>query len=84
MQDVVKIFEEVTGKNAAYTEVSDEVYSKLYSVYGEEYGSQLRWSEEFPDWDQVDAEDTITLGQLGVKDKLIGFRATLEAMKASF
>lgn len=83
MQDVVKLFEEVTGKNAAYAEVSDEVYSKLYSVYGQEYGAQLRWSEEFPNWDQVEAESAITLEQLGVKDKVIGFRATLESMKES-
>lgn len=82
MRDVARAFEEVTGRNAAYAEVPDEVYAKLYGVYGEEYGAQLRWSEAFPDWDRVQAEDTITLEQLGVKDKLVGFRATLEGMKA--
>jgi hypothetical protein len=81
MTDVVSTFEEVTGRRAAYIEISDEIVTKMYGVYGAEFASQLRWSEEFPDWDQIDHENTISLEELGVKEKMIGFKEALEAIK---
>ncbi|KAH8194471.1 hypothetical protein TruAng_011360 [Truncatella angustata] len=81
MTQVVSVFEEVTGKRAAYAEISDETATKLYGVYGAEYAAQLRWSEAFPSWEQIDPENTISLDELQVKEKLIGFKDTLETLK---
>ncbi|KAF3763954.1 NAD(P)-binding protein [Cryphonectria parasitica EP155] len=80
--DVVRVFEEVTGKRAAYAEISDEAAIKLYGVYGAEYAAQLRWSEKVPNWEQIDPQSVISLEELGVKDKLIGFKGALETLKA--
>lgn len=81
MSDVVSTFEDVTGHRAAYTEISDETATKLYGLYGEEYAAQLRWSEAVPNWQHIDPNNTISLEELGVKEKLIGFKEALEAIK---
>lgn len=81
MTEVVKVFEEVTGKRAGYAEISDEAAANLYGDYGSEYAAQLRWSESFPSWEEIDPANTISLDELQVKDKLIDFKGALEALK---
>jgi hypothetical protein len=43
---------------------------------------QLRFGEEFPDWDILFPERTITVDQLHVRDQLVGLEAALESLKA--
>ncbi|KAF6816002.1 hscarg dehydrogenase [Colletotrichum sojae] len=64
---------------AVYAELSDEAFTKVWGVAGEEIGSQFRWSESFPSWEDV-AGEVITFEELGVKEKLIGTEALLNSL----
>lgn len=81
MTEVVAEWSKVTGKRAAFAEVTDQGMASIWGEFGYEVASQLRWSEEYPDWHSFEPERTISLEDLGVKDKLIGYTAALTALK---
>ncbi|KAK9422240.1 putative NAD(P)-binding protein [Seiridium unicorne] len=82
LTDVVAAFEEVTGKRAAYVEISDETIAKLFGDYGAEYAAQLRWSEAFPDWAKVDSVNYISAEKMGIEGKLVGLKDALNSIKS--
>ncbi|KAH7124790.1 NACHT domain-containing protein [Dactylonectria macrodidyma] len=77
-RDLAVEFERVTGKAAAYLEISDEDIAKVWGPFGLELASQLRWGEHYSDWDSFAGESLISLEELGVCDKLVHFRRALE------
>ncbi|KAI8660967.1 NmrA domain-containing protein [Fusarium keratoplasticum] len=81
LSEVVKVWESVTGKRAVYIEVSDKTTEKIWGVGGLEIASQLRWSEEFPNWHKLEPERVITLEGLGVQGKVRNFKQALESVK---
>lgn len=81
LSEVVKVWESVTGKRGVYIEVSDKTTEKIWGVGGLEIASQLRWSEEFPDWHKLEPERVISLEGLGVRDKVRNFKQALESVK---
>jgi hypothetical protein len=83
-EEVLKVWEKVTGRAAVYCEASDDVAEALWNVYGAELASQFRFSEQFPDWNSVKPKnEVVTLEQLGIRDKVIGLEGTLESLKSS-
>lgn len=83
MPDVVRVWESVSGRKGVFLEASDDTVEKIWGVSGLEIAAQLRWSEEFPDWHQLLPEQTITLKELGVQDKVRNFKQALEGVKES-
>ncbi|VUC28675.1 unnamed protein product [Clonostachys rosea] len=83
MTDVVRVWESVSGSRAAYVGVPDSTVETIYGVGGLEIASQLRWSEEFPDWHRVEPGHVISLEELGLASKLRNFKQALESVKAS-
>ncbi|RTE84554.1 hypothetical protein BHE90_000859 [Fusarium euwallaceae] len=81
LSDVVKVWESVTGKRGVYIEVSDKTTEKIWGVGGLEIASQLRWSEEFPNWHKLEPEHIITLEGLGVQGKVRHLKQALENVK---
>lgn len=80
--EVISHFEKATGKRAAFAEISDENICKLWSDWGTETAAQLRWSEKYPDWHKfVDQGKIISLEELGVKDRVVGFETALAGIK---
>ncbi|KAJ5653015.1 hypothetical protein N7490_000018 [Penicillium lividum] len=83
-EEVLKVWEKVTGRAAVYCEASDDVTEALWNVYGAELASQFRFSEQFPDWNNFKPKnEVVTLEQLGIRDKVIGLEGTLESLKSS-
>ena len=80
--DITNMWEKVTGKPAAYVELSDEANSKIWGVMGDELGSQFRWSEQYPRWDKILGNKFISAEELGVKNRLIDTEACLTNMKS--
>ncbi|KAK8132152.1 hypothetical protein PG999_000325 [Apiospora kogelbergensis] len=82
MLDVVHTWESVSAKRAVFVEVSDATYRQIWGIAGDEVASQLRWSEEFGHWEQLDPGHVLSLSELGIEGKLRGFQQTLESMKS--
>jgi len=83
--ELAAAYERVTGRPTAYVEADDAAYAKLYGDFGTEFAYQLRWNEEFPDWHAVAGkENIISLGELGVADKLVRFEEAMEGLKGRF
>jgi hypothetical protein len=80
--DVIKLWEKVTGKPAAYVEISKEANTKIRGVAGDEFAAQYVWSEEFPYWHTIPGDKYISAEELGVKDRLIDTETSLNSMKS--
>ncbi|KAM5355121.1 hypothetical protein ACJ41O_001767 [Fusarium nematophilum] len=80
-RDVTVEFERVTGKAAAYLEISDKDIAKIWGPFGLEIASQLRWGEHYSDWDSFAGERAIGIEELGVSDRLVHFKEALEGLK---
>ncbi|KAK2751858.1 hscarg dehydrogenase [Colletotrichum kahawae] len=81
MAQLVDVFEKVTGKPAVCLEISDSDMAKIWGDFGVELAAQLRFSEEFPDWNSLAPGRIIPLDELGVDGKLINFEQALTALK---
>ncbi|KAJ3549014.1 hypothetical protein NM208_g713 [Fusarium decemcellulare] len=75
--DVLKIWEKVTRKEAAYVELTDEAAAALIGPLAVEIGAQLRFSEEHPDWGTYEPERTVKLADIGLGSELSGLEDTL-------
>jgi NmrA-like family len=81
--DVLNVWEKVTRKSAVYVEVTDEDFESLWGIYGSELASQLRFSEEYGDWNSFKSkEEVVTIDKLGLSGKLVGLEETLAGLKA--
>jgi len=57
----------VTYRPTVYIQVPEEYYCKVYGDFADEFGAQVKWSEEFPGWHVMAAgeERLITMEELG-------------------
>ncbi|KFZ16051.1 hypothetical protein V501_02430 [Pseudogymnoascus sp. VKM F-4519 (FW-2642)] len=82
-EEVIKEWSAVTGKNGVYSEVSDVVAESIWGIYGSELASQFRWSESYPNWSACKPEnEVVSLEKLGIREKVVGLKAALEALKS--
>ncbi|RYP58787.1 hypothetical protein DL769_008804 [Monosporascus sp. CRB-8-3] len=80
--EVTEGWSKATGKTAVYAELPDSEIAKLYGpVFGAEFASQLRFSEQYPDWYSYKPQETISLKELGIGDKVYDFKRGLELIK---
>ena len=79
--DTLKVWSEVTGKDAEYVEVSAEKFDALYPKMGGELAAQLKWGETVPDWGKL-GSGLLSGKDLGVDEKeLVGLKGFLEGSK---
>ncbi|KAE8419982.1 hypothetical protein BDV36DRAFT_121625 [Aspergillus pseudocaelatus] len=79
---IAEEWSKAAGKTAVYAELTDSEATKAYGpLFGPEIASQLRFSEQYPDWNKFYPEETVTLKELGVKDKVVGVAQGLELLK---
>lgn len=60
-------------------DAGDEEVAQFRAVA--EAAAQLRWSEAYPDWHRFAPDRTLSLAELGVEGKLVGFEEAVEAVK---
>lgn len=53
MERVVEAWECVTGKHGTYVELSDQTFEDVWGKAGAEIAAQMRWSEQFPTWEEI-------------------------------
>lgn len=83
MADVVSAWSETTGKTAAFAEIQDADYSKMFGLWGTELASQFRFSEEFPSWhSMLEPSETVRLEELGVEGEVVDFYDGLQQFKS--
>lgn len=81
--EVTEGWSKATGKTAVYAEVADSEMEKLIGpVFGPEIARQFRFSEQYPDWFSYHPQMTLSLKDLGIGDKVLGFYQGLEYFKA--
>ena len=81
LADTLKVWSEVTGKEAVYIEVSAENYDAIFPKLGGEYAAQLRWGETVSDWWKL-KEGIVTGRELGVDgNERVGLKAYLGGVK---
>ena len=79
--DTLKVWSEVTGKEAEYIEVSAEKFDSIFPKMGGEMAAQLKWGETVQDWGQL-AGGMVSGKDLGVDEKeLVGLKGTFEKLK---
>ncbi|KAK1756605.1 hypothetical protein QBC47DRAFT_445306 [Echria macrotheca] len=76
---VAAAYERVTGRPAAYVQVPAETFAKVYGDFGAEFVMQTSWSEEYPDWNVMAGDRRLSLEELGIRDKLVGFDDTMQS-----
>ena len=79
--DTLKVWSEVTGKEAEYVEVSAGKFDALFPGMGGELAAQLKWGETVEDWAALSGA-MVSGKDLGVKEKeLVGLKGCLEGLK---
>ncbi|KAE8340684.1 hypothetical protein BDV24DRAFT_133631 [Aspergillus arachidicola] len=82
MTDIVAAWSEVTGETAAFAEIEDSEYAKLFGPFGTEMALQFRFSEAFPNWLSLFPTETSSLRDIGVESELVGFHDGLQQFRA--
>lgn len=83
MADIVSACGETTGKTAAFAEIQDTDYAKIFGLWGTELASQFRFSEEFPSWHSIlEPTETVRLEDLGVEGEVVDFYGGLQQFKS--
>ena len=83
MERVVEAWECVTGKHGTYVELSDQTFEDVWGKAGAEIAAQMRWSEQFPTWEEFFPERVISFEQLGVQGKIRNVQQALQDIKDS-
>ena len=79
--DTLKVWSEVTGKEAEYVEVSAQKFDDLFPTMGGELAAQLKWGETVQDWGALSGA-MVSGKDLGVQEKeLVGLKGCLEGLK---
>lgn len=82
-QEMMDIWSEVTGKKGTVMTCSLDDYKKIWGVAGYEFGLQLQFGELCDPW--AETKDFVTPKELGIKpEEVVGFRGTIEGLKAHF
>lgn len=79
--DALRIWSEVTGKEAVYIEVSAEKFDAIFPQAGGELAAQLKWGETVRDWGSL-GKALVSGQELGVDEReLVGLKKFLEGTK---
>ncbi len=78
--DILKVWSEVTGKEAAYVPIEPEAFNKLYGPAGVEMSMQYQSGELWGDWERIKGDDMVQPGDIGI-DQLVDLRGDLELLK---
>lgn len=82
-QKMLDEWSSVTGKRSALVECSAENFVKLWGEAGGELAQQLKLGELCNPWEET--KDNITAEELGIgANEVVGFRGTIEGLKAMF
>ncbi|KAK5166848.1 uncharacterized protein LTR77_007577 [Saxophila tyrrhenica] len=81
--DILKVWSEVTGKEAVYMPIAPEAFNKLYGPAGVEMSMQYQSGELWGDWERLKGDAMVQPGDIGIsKDQLVDLRGDLEILKA--
>jgi hypothetical protein len=80
LEDILKVWSEVTGKQGVYVECSQEDYEKIWGVLGSEMASQLKFGEVVTDWNIGTKGGFVGPDELGIEGA-VGLKGALEALK---
>jgi len=80
--DVLKVWGQVTGKEALTVQVTAEAYEALWPVVGEELGKQFAWQTQVSDWTSG-VREVLGAKELGIEG-LVDLKDTLEALKGGW
>lgn len=77
-----KTWSEVTGKRVEFIQCTPENYEGIMMIFGKELTSQLKLNEVAPEWYAAyDEKDRVMPEDLGVQDKMLTLKQSLEANK---
>ena len=80
--DILKVWSEVTGKDAVYIPCAPEAFNKLWGTVGVEMSMQYQSGELWGDWERLKGTDIVQPGDIGIsKDQLVDLRGDLTKLK---
>lgn len=83
-EEVLKVWSEVTGKEAEYVNIPMDTYNRLWGPGGVELSMQYRSGELWGDWERVKGNEMVQPEAIGIqKDQLVDLRGDLIKMKDS-
>jgi hypothetical protein len=74
-------YTKTTGEQGTFVQIPEEVYAKMFGLIGVEVAMQLRFGEKHPNWHAIYPDRVVSMKELGVEDKLIGFEEAMERQK---
>ena len=76
--DILKVWSEVTGKDAEYVPIAPETFSKLWGPGGVEMSMQYTSGEMWGDWERLKGADIVLPRDIGIdKSQLVDLRGDL-------
>jgi hypothetical protein len=81
--EILKVWSEVSGKDATYVPISVEGFEALWGPGGKEMGAQYFSGELWDDWNTLKPNVVCTSEDLGVRpEELVDLRGEFELLKA--
>ncbi|KAI6860353.1 hypothetical protein KC343_g14503 [Hortaea werneckii] len=82
LSEVFKTWSKVTGKRVELVQCTPENYEGIMLIFGKELASQVKLNEVATDWYAAyDEDDKVMPEDLGVQDRLLSLKQSLEANK---
>ncbi|KAI9666986.1 MAG: hypothetical protein M1831_001491 [Alyxoria varia] len=78
--DILKVWSQVTGKEAAFVETTYAGYESMWGPAGAEFADQLKFGETVTDWHAHIAKDFVSCEELGVEGQMVGLKGALEVL----
>ncbi|TKA80145.1 hypothetical protein B0A55_03324 [Friedmanniomyces simplex] len=81
--EILKIWSEVSGREAEYVPISPQAFEAIWGPGGKEMAMQYQSGEMWEDWDTLKPGEVCTPEELGVKaEELVGLKQELEKLKS--
>ncbi|KAK4959956.1 hypothetical protein LTR10_002845 [Elasticomyces elasticus] len=81
--DILRIWSEVSGRDAEYVPISPHAFEALWGPGGKEMAMQYQSGELWDDWDTLKPGEVCTPEELGIKtEELVGLKQELEILKS--
>ncbi|KAK5709160.1 hypothetical protein LTR17_020036 [Elasticomyces elasticus] len=81
--NILKIWSEVSGRNAEYVPISPHAFEALWGPGGKEMAMQYQSGELWDDWDTLKPGEVCTPEELGIKsEELVGLKQELVILKS--
>lgn len=80
--DILKVWSEVSGKEAVYVPIAPEAFNQIWGAAGVEMSMQYQSGELWGDWERLKGADVVQPGDIGIsKDQLVDLRGDLTKLK---